>query len=148
VVRDSITILKGKPKVFVNRDKNKNTIFFASPAENSKPPSGGTITTDRCLTHIRDAAHSESRSLPCSNLVHLSVKALISASASPEIPGKREQNFYKQVLLVATTPQKNMLVDTGKSEVFGGQYNQCWGEIDFLVYSDDENSRVSLKLQS
>ena len=25
-----------------------------------KPPSGGTITTDRCLTHIRDAAHSES----------------------------------------------------------------------------------------
>jgi len=30
-----------------------------SPAENSKPPSGGTITTDRCLTHIRDAAHSE-----------------------------------------------------------------------------------------
>jgi len=31
-----------------------------SPAENSKPPSGGTITTDRCLTHIRDAAHSES----------------------------------------------------------------------------------------
>jgi len=32
-----------------------------SPAENSKPPSGGTITTDRCLTHIRDAAHSNSK---------------------------------------------------------------------------------------
>jgi len=32
------------------------------PAENSKPPSGGTITTDWCLTHIRDAAHSESAS--------------------------------------------------------------------------------------
>jgi len=32
-----------------------------SPAENSKPPSGGTITTDWCLTHIRDAAHSENR---------------------------------------------------------------------------------------
>jgi len=59
VIRDSITILKGIPKLFVNRDKNKNTIFFVSPAENSKPPSGGTITTDRCLTHIRDAAHSE-----------------------------------------------------------------------------------------
>jgi len=27
---------------------------------NSKPPSGGTITTDRCLTHIWDVAHSES----------------------------------------------------------------------------------------
>ena len=40
---------------------NKNTIFSASPAENFKPPSCGTITTDRCLTHIRDAAHSESR---------------------------------------------------------------------------------------
>jgi len=38
---------------------NKNTIFFVSPAENSKPPSGATITTDRCLTHIRDAEHSE-----------------------------------------------------------------------------------------
>ena len=38
---------------------NKNTIFFVSPAENSKPPSGGTITNDWCLTHIRDAAHSE-----------------------------------------------------------------------------------------
>jgi len=32
-----------------------------SPAENSKPPSSGTITTDWCLTHIRDAAHSENR---------------------------------------------------------------------------------------
>jgi len=31
-----------------------------SPAENSKPPSGGTITADRCLANIRDAAHSES----------------------------------------------------------------------------------------
>jgi len=31
-----------------------------SPAKNSKPPSGGTITNDRCLTHIRDATHSES----------------------------------------------------------------------------------------
>ena len=60
MIRDSITILKGIPKLFVNRDKNKNTIFFMSPAEHSKPPSGGTITTDRCLTHIRDAAHSES----------------------------------------------------------------------------------------
>ena len=59
VIRESITILKGIPKLFVNRDKNKNTIFFVSPAENSKPPSGGTVTTDRCLTHIRDAAHSE-----------------------------------------------------------------------------------------
>jgi len=28
---------------------------------NSNPPSNGTITTDRCLTHIRDAAHSENR---------------------------------------------------------------------------------------
>ena len=26
---------------------------------NSKPPSSGTINTDRCLTHIRDAAHSD-----------------------------------------------------------------------------------------
>jgi len=60
VIRDSIKILKGIPKVFVNSDKNKNTIFLVSPAENSKPPSGGTITTDRCLTHLRDAAHSES----------------------------------------------------------------------------------------
>ena len=60
MIRDSITILKGIPKLFVNRDKNKNTIFFVSPAENSKPPSGGTITTDRCLTHIRDAMHTES----------------------------------------------------------------------------------------
>jgi len=60
VIRDSITILKGIPKLFVNRDKNTNTIFFVSPAENSKPPSGGTVTTDRCLTHTRDAAHSES----------------------------------------------------------------------------------------
>jgi len=59
VIRDSITILKGIPKLFVNRDMNKNTIFFVSPAENSKPPSGGTITNDWCLTHIRDAAHSE-----------------------------------------------------------------------------------------
>ena len=32
-----------------------------SPVENSKPLSGGTITTDRCLTYIWDAAHSESR---------------------------------------------------------------------------------------
>jgi len=31
-----------------------------SPAENSNPPSGETISTDRCLTHIRDAAHGES----------------------------------------------------------------------------------------
>ena len=60
MIGDSITILKGKPKVFVNREKNKNTIFFVSPTENSKPPSGGTITNDRCLTHMRDAAHSES----------------------------------------------------------------------------------------
>jgi len=30
---------------------------------NSKPPSGGTINTDRCLTHIRDAAHSKSKEL-------------------------------------------------------------------------------------
>ena len=72
MIRDSITILKGKPKAFVNRDKNKNTIFFVSPAENSKPPSGGTITTDRCLTHIRDAAHSESP-LPQGNRLHLNV---------------------------------------------------------------------------
>ena len=33
-----------------------------SPAENSKPPSGGTITNDRCITHIRDAVHSEGNS--------------------------------------------------------------------------------------
>ena len=59
MIRDSITILKGIPKLFVNRDMNKNTIFFVSPAENSKPPSGGTITTDRGLTRIRDAAHSD-----------------------------------------------------------------------------------------
>jgi len=59
VTRDSITILKGKPKVFVNRDKNKKSIVSVSPAENSKPPSGGTITDDRCLTQIRDAEHSE-----------------------------------------------------------------------------------------
>jgi len=31
-----------------------------SPAENSKPPSGGSITNERCLTHSQDAAHSES----------------------------------------------------------------------------------------
>ena len=59
MIRDSITILKGIPKLFVNHDMNKNTIFFVSPAKNSKPPSGGTINTDRCLTLIRDAAHSE-----------------------------------------------------------------------------------------
>jgi len=64
-------------------------------------------------------------------------ESIISVSASPEIPGKREQNFYKHVLLVATTPQNNMLHDTGKFEVFGGQYNKCRGEINFLVYYDD-----------
>ena len=42
----------------------KSTIFFVSPAENSKPPSGATITSDRCLIHIRDAAHSESYVCP------------------------------------------------------------------------------------
>ena len=56
MIRDSITILKGKPKVSVNRDKNKNTIFFVIPTEISKPPSGGTITR---LTHIRNAAHRD-----------------------------------------------------------------------------------------
>jgi len=34
------------------------THFRVSPK--FQTPSGGTITTDRCLTHIRDAAHSES----------------------------------------------------------------------------------------
>jgi len=34
-----------------------------SPAENSKSPSGGSINIDRCLTHIRDAAHSESNAV-------------------------------------------------------------------------------------
>jgi len=51
VIRDSITILKGISKIFVNRDMNENTIFLVIPAENSKPSSGGTITTDRCITH-------------------------------------------------------------------------------------------------
>ena len=40
---------------------------------NLKPPSGKTITTDRCLTHIRDAAHSDSNvfvSLLCRHLTH------------------------------------------------------------------------------
>jgi len=57
-----------RERVFVNRDMNKNTIFFVSPAENSKPPSGWTIITERCLNHIRDAVHSESRG-PCQSYV-------------------------------------------------------------------------------
>jgi len=38
VIRDSITILKDIPKLFVNHDMNKNTIFFVSPAKNSNHP--------------------------------------------------------------------------------------------------------------
>ena len=57
MIRDSITILKGKPNVFVNRDKNKITIFFVSPAEiPNRPP----LELLRCLNHIRDAVHSDS----------------------------------------------------------------------------------------
>jgi hypothetical protein len=40
---------------------NTPQFFFESPAENYKQPSGGTIPTDRCLAHIRDAAHSDSK---------------------------------------------------------------------------------------
>jgi len=52
--------VRGKPETIFNRDMNETQSFFVSPAENSKPPSGGTITNNRCIIHIRDAAHSES----------------------------------------------------------------------------------------
>jgi len=45
---------------FSNGGNPKNNKACPKLAENSKPPSGGTITNDRCLSHIRDGAHSES----------------------------------------------------------------------------------------
>ena len=56
-----------------------------SPAENSKPPSGGSITTDQCLTHIRDAAHSESNAvlrLACSLVEWVGVSVCCSVCCS------------------------------------------------------------------
>jgi len=58
VIHHSITDLwvVPEPSLIVTWIKQKN---ISGKHRNSKPPSGGTITTDRCLTHIRDAAHSE-----------------------------------------------------------------------------------------
>ena len=47
------------PRLFVDRDMNKTQSFGVSPAENSKPPSGGTNSTDRCLNHVRRRAQRE-----------------------------------------------------------------------------------------
>jgi len=58
VIPNSITDLWVVPETILTVTWIKHQHISASHW-NSKSPSGGTITTDRCLTHIRDAAHSE-----------------------------------------------------------------------------------------
>jgi hypothetical protein len=59
-----------RPETIFNCDMDKlEHDLFRELLRNSKPPSGGTNTTDRCLTHIRDAAHSESTGSFCSQVL-------------------------------------------------------------------------------
>jgi len=59
VIHDSITDLRVVPEtsLIVTWIKHQH---ICESHRNSKFPSGGTITKDRCLIHIRDAAHSKS----------------------------------------------------------------------------------------
>ena len=59
VIHDSIIDLWVGPKTSSTVTWIKHQHISASH-RNFKPPSGGTITTEQCLTHIRDAARSES----------------------------------------------------------------------------------------
>jgi len=56
---DFIHFSRSDPKQFLIVTCIKHDLFRESHW-NSKPPSSGPITTDRCLTYILDAAHSES----------------------------------------------------------------------------------------
>ena len=78
LIHDSITDLWVVPETNLTLTGTKHQNISASH-RNSEPPSSGTITADRCLTLIQDAAHSESGwALKCETTSRMLVSHVIS----------------------------------------------------------------------
>ena len=93
--------------------KHKN---FRESQRDSEPPSGGSITTDRCLTHIRDAAHSESTHTQRVQSFSNSSIACVHGHVRWEGTSQRHKSTCYTVMLQVSTKNRPMAELAGCSQ--------------------------------